>query len=148
MKSPPLTIGRSDKIDLPDMQLFAVAAKVDTGAYTSALHCHHVEVREQDGVKVLSFKLLDPSHPEYEDKEYLFRDFEEKSIKSSSGYAERRYIIRTTTQLFGRTFDTEFSLADREQMKFPILLGRKFLRQHFVVDVGKKDLSFKQQNVL
>lgn len=146
MKREKLTIGRIDKIDLPDIGIVGLEAKVDTGAYTSALHCHQIRTLTKDGVEGISFKLLDPSHPEYNDREYFFRDFTQKKIKSSSGYAEQRYIVTTNVILFERKFKTEFSLADREQMKFPVLLGRKFLRGRFVVDVSEENLSYQQNS--
>ena len=147
MKREKLTIGRIDKIDLPDIDIVGLEAKVDTGAYTSALHCHHIQTLARDGVEGISFKLLDPSHPEYNDHEYFFENFSRKKIKSSSGHAEWRYIVKTSVVLFGRKFKTEFSLADREQMKFPVLLGRKFLRGRFVVDVSEENLSYHKKTL-
>ena len=51
------TIGRREVIDFPSLGLYGIVAKVDTGAYTTALHCH--DIREEEGV--LYFKLLDPT---------------------------------------------------------------------------------------
>ena len=55
-----LIIGRRELIDFPELSLFGIEAKIDTGAYTSVLHCH--DIREEDGV--LYNYILDPSHPE------------------------------------------------------------------------------------
>ncbi len=146
MKKEKQTIGRIDKADLPEMQLTSIDVKVDTGAYTSSLHCHHIQILEREGKRVLGFKLLDPSHQEYHDKTYFFSNFVQKQVKSSSGHAEHRYIIKTPLLLFGRKFLTEFSLTDRGTMKFPILLGRKFLVRRFIVDVSQKDLSYQKKS--
>ena len=43
-----ITIGRRDRIDLPQLDLINLEAKVDTGAYGSALHCHHIEIVEEE----------------------------------------------------------------------------------------------------
>ena len=67
-------IGRREMVNFPDLGLFGLVAKIDTGANTTALHCH--DVRVEDGV--LYFKLLDESHPEYDDREHRFVHFEEK----------------------------------------------------------------------
>ena len=139
-------IGRSDVVDLPGMHLFQLAAKVDTGAFTSAIHYHHAEVIEKDGKKVLHFTLLDPSHPEYNDKDFYFTEFTTRHIKNSFGQSEERFIIITELTIFGKTLSTEFSLSDRGSLKFPILLGRKLLKKGFVVDVSKRNLSFKKKN--
>lgn len=141
-----LTIGRSDKVDLPDLDLFDLDAKVDTGAYTSAIHYHHAEVIQKDGVKTLHFTLLDPKHPNYNDKSFYFKNFEERVIKNSFGDSEKRYIIKTNITLFGQNFMTEFSLSDRGALKFPILLGRKLLKKGFLVDVARHNLSFDEKN--
>ncbi len=137
------TIGRKDKIDLPDLGLMEIEAKIDTGAFGCALHCHHVELVEVNGKKELHFKLLDPSHPEYEDKLLISTKFGLKHVKSSNGVKEERFTIRTSIRIFNTTYLMRFSLADRQQMKYPILLGRTFLKKRFIVDVSKKDISFK-----
>lgn len=145
MKNTKQTIGRFDTVDLPQMDLFGLSAKVDTGAFTSAIHFHHAEVIQKDGKEVLHFTLLDPSHPEYNDKDFYFEAFTSREIKNSFGQSEERYIIETEIVLFDKTYITEFSLSDRGSLKFPILLGRKLLKRKFVVDVARTNLSFKQK---
>lgn len=142
-----LLIGAFDKIDLPEFELYDLDCKIDTGAYTSAIHCHRVCLIEAPGgQQLLSFHLLDPAHPQYNDHEYRTAHFYEKKVTSSSGHSEYRFVIQTKAVLFGRLFDIEFTLADREQMRYPILLGRKFLKKyHFLVDVNQKNLSFQQK---
>ncbi len=139
-------IGRRDVIDLPDLQLTGIEAKVDTGAYGNALHCHHIELMMKDNVETLRFKLLDPSHPEYEDRYFYFSEFNEKKVKSSSGQVENRYTIKTRLTIFDNNFTTQFSLTDRQEMKYPVLLGRKFLRKKFIVDVSLKNVSHKAKH--
>ena len=52
----------------------------------------------------------------------------------------------TLLRLFGEDFEAEFSLSDRSDMKYPVLLGRSLLRQgRFVVDVARRNLSYKVQ---
>ncbi|TRX60544.1 peptidase [Fulvivirga sp. M361] len=138
-----IVIGRKDRIDLPEFDLFDIPAKVDTGAYGSALHCHYIEIVERGDEEVLVFKVLDPSHPEYEDKTFYIENFNDKQVKSSSGEIEHRYTIRTVAIVFGEEITIEFSLTNRGSMKYPILLGRKFLSKQFLVDVKLKDLSFQ-----
>ncbi|QSE99110.1 ATP-dependent zinc protease family protein [Fulvivirga lutea] len=136
-------IGRNEIVDLPEMELFQLRAKVDTGAYTSAIHYHHAEVIKKDGEDVLHFTLLDPSHEEYNDKSFYFKQFKTKKIKNSFGQSEERYIIQATIRIFDKDIQTEFSLSDRGNLKFPLLLGRKLLNKHFIVDTSKKNLSLK-----
>ena len=57
---------------------------------------------------------------------------------------QERYVIRAVVQLYGEELEAEFSLSDRSDMKYPVLLGRSLLRQgRFVVDVARRNLSAK-----
>lgn len=133
------TLGRSDRIDLPGLGIKNIHAKIDTGAYTSSLHCSRAEVVNG----VLEFVLLDDEHPEFTGMKFSFTEFSKKEIKNSFGTAEERYIIQTTIKIFDEEILTEFSLSDRDALRFPILLGRKILRHRFVIDVTQKNLSFR-----
>ena len=130
---PILVIGRRETVDFPDLGLFGLTAKIDTGANTTALHCH--QVRVESGV--LFFRLLDETHPEYRDTEHRFGAFEQKVIKSSMGESELRYIIRTRIKIRKRTLRGIVSLTDRANMKYPVLIGRRLLKNRFLVDVSK-----------
>lgn len=143
MKTPKRIIGRSDVADFPDLNLLAVPVKVDTGAYTSALHTHDVrEERLPDGTTRVVFRLLDPAHPLYSDVDYFTADYERTTVRSSNGVAEERFVIRTAIVLFGRAHRIRLSLSARGEMRFPVLLGRKFLKGRFVVDPSATDLSY------
>ncbi len=143
--STPTIIGRKDFVDLPGLKLSDVEAKIDTGAYGNALHCHKMEEIEVDGVKKLRFRVLDPSHPEYRSRYFYSDEYRLKKVKSSSGKAELRYVIKTTIRLFGKKYLTEFSLTNRKSMRHPILIGRKFLSRKFLVDVKSKNLSYSKK---
>ncbi len=119
--------------------------KMDTGAYTSAIHCHKIEKREKEGKEVLVFSLLDPSHSQYQDQEFSVEEYTEKRIKSSFGSSEKRYVIETDIMLFGQKYAIELSLSKRGEMKFPILIGRRFLMGKFIVDPSRYNLSYKKR---
>lgn len=133
-----LILGRNDRVDLPGLGLIDIHAKIDTGAYTSSLHCARAEV--VDGK--LEFVLLDEEHPEFTGMKFTFDEFDQREIRSSSGETELRYVIRTTVKIYDRTFRTQFSLSARDNMKFPILLGRRVLKNRFLIDVSKTDMSY------
>jgi hypothetical protein len=140
-----IVIGRRDRIDLPGLGYRNIRAKVDTGAFGSALHCSQIQVEQRDGKQVLSFILLDPDFPQFKNEPHYAEEFTDKVVRSSSGEAEHRYIITTDVVIFRKRIPTEFSLTNRSDMKYPILLGRKFLRKRFLVDVRLKDLSYKMK---
>ena len=140
-----ILIGREDKIDIPELSLFEVEAKIDTGAYGCALHCHHIELIKIEDKDVLTFKVLDPNHDEYKDKIFHIDNFKCKRVKNSGGKQEKRYTFKTRVILFKKKITTEFSLTDRGQMKFPILLGRQFINKRYLVDVQLKNLSYNNE---
>lgn len=135
-----ITIGRVEKIDLPNLSLFNLEAKIDTGAYTSSLHCHHIETFVKDGEDWVKFFVLDPDHPEYEEVQYESPVFKIKPVKSSNAQVEKRVVIKQKTKFASFRRTIELSLTNRSEMKFPVLIGRKFLAGHFIVDVSKNFL--------
>lgn len=137
------TIGRIDFVDFPDLQLNDLNIKVDTGAYTSSIHCHDIRKVLINNEEHIVFKLLDPSHPQYNNKEFTVKKYKEKDIKSSFGNVEQRQIIKTSIIIFAEEHPIELSLSERGKMKYPVLLGRRFLKHRFVVDTSKKNLSFQ-----
>lgn len=134
-------LGRSDRVDLPKLGLYDVHAKIDTGAYTCSLHCSRAEVI--DGK--LEFVVLDHEHPEFTGMKFVFKRFKRREIRTSSGDSEMRYVIKTQIKIFDRRIRAEFSLNDRGNLRFPVLLGRKILRDRFHIDVTKKDLYFNSK---
>lgn len=140
-----VVIGRKDKVDFPTLGLQDISIKIDTGAYTSAIHCHKIEKKEIEGKETLVFTLLDPSHPQYDNKEFSTEKFTEKRVKNSFGHSENRYVIETDIYLFGKSYSLQLSLSARKEMRFPVLIGRKFLMGKFIVDSSKYDLSFKKK---
>jgi hypothetical protein len=134
-------IGRKEKITLPELGLMSVWAKIDTGAFTSSLHAEHIREEVLDGKKLLKFEILMAGHKNFTGKTLSFEDYRQKKVKNSFGQAETRYLIVTKIKLAGETFAAEFTLSDRSSMKNSILLGRKILRDRFLVDVNRINLS-------
>jgi hypothetical protein len=131
-------IGRTVLVDLPKLGFTGIPAKTDTGAYYCSLHCHLINVKTEEGKQVLCFNLLDPSHPEYQERTICFKRFKEKMIKNSFGDTEKRYLIRTGIRINNRRIKAWISLTDRGSMKYPMLLGSRLLRKKFIVDVSLK----------
>ena len=68
-----ITIGRIDKADFPKLILEDIDLKIDSGAYTSSIHCSDIEEITIDNESFIKFTLLDPEHPFYNNKEYLIK---------------------------------------------------------------------------
>jgi len=131
-------LGRVDKIDLPELELFNVDVKIDTGAYTSAIHCSNI-VEENDKL-ICTFD--SKGHSNFKSEKITFTNYSYTDVKSSNGHKENRYKIKTTVIFFGKKHRINLTLSTRDDMKFPILIGRQFLKQKFIVDVDLIDQSY------
>ena len=133
MKQTPKIIGSFEPVTFPDFNGYEVIAKIDTGAYTGALHCTTIREEETPDGPMLHFSPFD--HPEVE---ISLAEFAVNHVKSSNGKTETRYFIDTNIAIAGETYPIVLSLADRSEMKWPVLIGRKFLRKHnYLVDVNR-----------
>ncbi len=137
------TIGRIDKADFPELNLVDIDVKIDSGAFTSSIHCEQIEEFEKEGSSFIRFILLDPEHSLYKEQEFSTKNYTTKLVKSSNGLSEERFAIQTQIVLFDQIFPIDLTLSQRKDMKFPILLGRKFLNHNFVIDPSKKNVSHK-----
>ncbi len=126
-------LGALEQVSFPDYGIGTVTAKIDTGAYTGAFHCTNIRLEDVDGGKVLHFSPFD--HPEITATADNFAvDF----VRSSNGERQQRYFIGTTIKIGENEYPITLSLADRSDMKWPVLVGRRFLRQNnLLVDVKK-----------
>lgn len=137
--SKPLSIiGRAAYITLPALEISQIACKIDTGAYTSSLHSHKPRVVEKNGQKVLQFEIPGELCGDGKTRTFETSDYKRKLIRSSTGHEQERFVIKTIVVLKGRRFKAEFSLSNRNKMRYPILIGRKLLRRRFLVDVTQK----------
>lgn len=138
-RKPKQIIGKRETVDFPELHIEGITAKIDTGAYTSTLHCYDIFVEEVNGNRVLCFRVLDPSHTVFSDTEHCFPEFTQKKIKNSFGEVEKRYLIKTKIRIAGRVIKSIISLTDRGNMKYPVLIGRRLLKNKFIVDVSLKN---------
>lgn len=122
------------------MGFYDIDAKIDTGAYTSSIHCDDIQLKE-DGT--VHFRLLDASHPDHHHRHIVLPVHKLKRVKSSNGTVEKRIFIKTKITLCGKTYKAELSLTDRSDMKYPMLIGRKFLNERYIVDVAMQYLGKK-----
>jgi len=140
---PKKLIGRIDKADFPLLGLFDIDIKIDTGAYTSSIHCHKVIIEEG----VLKCNFYDKGHPLYNGKEIIFKTYDIANVKSSNGIVQQRYKVKTTMVLYNKKYSINLTLSTRDDMKYPILIGRRFLNKKFIVDVNLKNLSFDNKEL-
>ena len=127
-------------VALPDLVGARIPAKIDTGARTSSLHALEIERFDRDGKRWVRF-LLDIGEGRAEPVTCEVPRADRRIVTSSNGESQKRLIIKTSLALGDKTYRAEFSLADRSDMKFPILIGRTALRSRFLVDSGRSYLQ-------
>ncbi|WP_417334233.1 ATP-dependent zinc protease [Halarcobacter sp.] len=130
-------VGKKELISIIDLELFELDAKVDTGADSNALHCDDIKI-END---VVHFTLLDDIHPSYHGKRMKMPLYKLKKVRSSNGQLQTRPSIKVTVEFMGKRYKSVITLTNRADMKLPMLIGRKFLSEKFLVDVSKEYLS-------
>jgi len=139
-RKPDLLIGWREWIGLPELGIDAMRAKVDTGARSSALHAKDIETFDRDGQQWVKFvAVLD--HARERGRIPCTAPLADiRKIKNSFGASEERFIIRTPLRISDRYWTIELSLADREKMTYPVLLGRTAIRGRAIIDAGRSYL--------
>lgn len=125
-------VGPIISVTFPGLQLAAaIAAKVDTGAYSGALHATNIrEVSGSSGQKWLEFTPLASSNS------VKLESYRKKIVRSSNGQSEQRFVIDTEIAIAGAIYPISISLANRSKLKYPVLIGSKFLQTHsFLIDL-------------
>lgn len=120
-------IGLLEWINLPELGMVGLRAKIDTGASTSTLHASDIVPFERDGARWVRFTahlgtVVQRRHANCEAPLLTV-----KTIRSSNGQAQSRYVIRTQLTLGDRTWHVDFTLACRKTMRYRVLLGAKAL---------------------
>lgn len=114
--------------------------KIDTGACTSALGVADYELIEAEGRQTARLRLcLDRRRPR------KTRIVEAPVLRmvyvtNSGGGREQRPMIEATIRLGPVQKRIHLTIARRDAMRFPMILGREALAGSFVVDVSRKDV--------
>lgn len=135
-----IVIGRAELLHFTGYDIADIPAKIDTGAYRSAVHASDIKLKNKG--KTLSFKLLG-GHPVCGKlaAEIETDNFNEVWISNSFGHREKRFEVKLRVKLGPKVFIATFTLADRSKKIYPILLGRKLLSGRFLVDTSISDIN-------
>jgi hypothetical protein len=126
---------------MPEIGVSEIKAKVDTGADNSSLHAFNIERFEREGVSYVSFEI----HPRQRKHDpTIMCEAEvvmERKVRNPGGRTQLRPVIRTRLNVAGREFETLINLTTRDEMTFRMLLGRRSIRNEFLVDPGRSYLG-------
>lgn len=109
-----------------------IPAKIDTGADSSSVHVDNISVSE-DGV--LSFELFG--------RKIERKEFKAVVVRSSNGEEEIRYRAPLSIVIGSKRIKAFFTLSNREKNNFPVLIGRKTIKNKFIVDVSEREIEPK-----
>jgi hypothetical protein len=125
----------------------AFPARIDTGANSCSLHVEEMEIidevpgRRTNIGKKIRFRIQGPDGKSEWIETRIADAVRIRSGVFKDGEFDRRYMVRLTLQWKDVRKEVLVTLNDRTDMKFPLLIGRNFLRGEFLVDVAKNDLA-------
>lgn len=147
-KPPPAkALGWREWAQLPDLNVRAIKAKLDTGARTSALHAFSIETFQRDGIEMVRFDIHPVQRSSAESVRAEAAVLEHRKIKNSGGHQEVRPVILTTLRIGDGEWPIELTLTARDEMGFRMLLGREALRGRAIVDPGSSFREGRQKDL-
>ncbi|KGO86561.1 30S ribosomal protein S6 modification protein RimK [Flavobacterium rivuli WB 3.3-2 = DSM 21788] len=133
-------VGSEEWCSFPELGIPTIKARVDSGAKTSALHAINIAPFEKDGENWVKFDI----NPIQNNSKTVIHCqaplVDKRVVKSSSGYREQRYVIRSQIQVGEINWEAEFTLTNRDSMGFRMLLGREAMSGRLLVDPEQKYL--------
>ncbi len=137
---PKTIIGRTSAASFPVEGVQDVPAKIDTGADSSSIWASDLHI---DDDYTLHFSLFGQGSRYYTGMRHTTKAYKVRFIRSSNGATQVRYSVKLTVVIGGRKVRASFTLADRSQNTYPILIGNKLLYRKFLVDVSRNDVTLK-----
>src|SRR5690606_6395442 len=133
-------VGSEEWCSFPALGIPAIKARVDSGAKTSALHAININPFIKDGDNWVKFDI----NPIQNNTKTIIHCeaplIDKRIVKSSSGYREKRYVIKASLQVSDTTWEVEVTLTNRDSMGFRMLLGREAMSGRLLVDPEQKYL--------
>ncbi len=134
MDSSRIIIGSEEWCSIPNIGVHAIKARVDSGAKTSAIHAFNIHPFRKNDDLWVSFEV----HPLQKNRKVVIRCeaqvVDRRSVKSSTGISEKRYVIRENICIGHKTFEIELTLTNRDSMGYRMLLGREAMNKRMLVD--------------
>lgn len=132
--------GSFETVTLPDFSPDPVIAKIDTGAYSGAIHCSLLQEKIRGKHKKLQFMPLATGEL-HETDLYIH-----KYVRSSTGHLVSRYLIDTEVIIKEKRYKIRIGLSDRSDMQYEVLIGRRFLREHGIIVDVRINQEFDKEN--
>ena len=124
-------MGWREWVELPELAIGPIKAKVDTGARTSALHAIDLVISERNGQTWVSFTFENEDGSLGARNEAPVEEF--RDVTNSGGQSESRPVIKTPLKLGDVYKLVELTLTQRDNMAYRMLIGRTTLSSEFIV---------------
>lgn len=134
-----LVIGSEEWCTLPDLQIPAVKARIDSGAKTSSLHALNIIPFKKNNEKWVRYDVYPIQGNIVVCVRCESKVIDTRHVKSSTGVSEKRFVINTSLTLGGMTWEIEVTLANRDSMGFRMLLGREAMIERIVIDPSQEE---------
>lgn len=129
-----VVVGSQEWCALPTIGIPAIKARVDSGAKTSSIHAFNIQPFKRNDISWISFEV----HPLQNNRRAVVRCeapvVDRRVVKSSSGFSEKRYVIKIPVVIGDNSWDIEITLANRDSMGYRMLLGREAMSGRMLVD--------------
>ncbi|TCS42694.1 ATP-dependent zinc protease [Reinekea marinisedimentorum] len=138
-----IIVGAIEECGLPEFGIENLPVRIDTGAKTSSLHVDGIKQFRRDGSPWVSFNIHPNVHNVEETIACEAKVHDIRTIKSSNGSSDERFIVKTTLKLGEHSWTIQLSLTDRSEMTYLMLLGRQGMGRRILVDPSE---TFLVQN--
>lgn len=130
-----LILGQKEWGHFPDINK-SFRARVDSGAATSSLDAKGLKIFSKNGKEWARFRITDKYKSSKEISLPVTRWVRIRQASNEEG--SRRPVVETWVKIGERVDKTEFTLADRSHLSFPVLLGRSYIKNNALVDVSRQ----------
>ncbi len=120
--------------------------RIDTGATTSSLNAQDIQRFERDGQKWVRFTLPHVNEEKGTPIEAKIDRIAKIVQSSNPGVENERIVVKLRIHLGGISTLTEFTLADRSHMEYPVLIGRTFMQDLVLVDISQEYIHPKYKS--
>jgi hypothetical protein len=113
-------------------------AKMDTGALTSSLDAKRLTAFQRDGKPWVRFDVeVQDDHDNVSSHSYEREVVRQVTLRGAGGKDDRPVVLMKLC-IGDQIYEEEFTLRDRGEMKYPLLIGRRTIAHVGVIDVTQQ----------
>ena len=114
------------------------SAKLDTGALTSSINAKNITEFDRDGKRWVKFEIVNNDKENRVIELPLVRTVK---IKRHNRKSQERHVVKLGICLENIYKETEVNLVDRDGFIYKLLIGRKFIKDKFIIDPSEHHIT-------